>query len=30
VATNSAFRGFFAFLATEIVVPLQDGLGNGM
>ncbi|KIL53809.1 hypothetical protein M378DRAFT_174556, partial [Amanita muscaria Koide BX008] len=29
VATNSAFRGFFAFLATELAVPLQDGLGNG-
>ncbi|KAF8895359.1 vacuolar DHA amino acid exporter [Infundibulicybe gibba] len=29
VATNSAFRGVFAFTATEIAVPLQDGLGDG-
>ena len=29
VATNSAFRGFFAFVATEIAVPMQVGLGNG-
>ncbi|KAF8999942.1 vacuolar DHA amino acid exporter [Cyathus striatus] len=28
-ALNSAFRGFFAFVATEIAVPLQDGLGEG-
>ncbi|KAF8636200.1 hypothetical protein AX17_003688 [Amanita inopinata Kibby_2008] len=29
VATNSAFRGVFAFVGTEIAVPLQDGLGDG-
>ena len=29
VATNSAFRGLFAFVATEIAVPMQVGLGNG-
>ncbi|KAJ3510411.1 hypothetical protein NLJ89_g4691 [Agrocybe chaxingu] len=29
VAANSAFRGTFAFVATEIAVPLQDGLGDG-
>ncbi|RDB15304.1 hypothetical protein Hypma_004735 [Hypsizygus marmoreus] len=29
IATNSAFRGFSAFVATEIAVPLQDGLGDG-
>ncbi|TFK31058.1 major facilitator superfamily domain-containing protein, partial [Crucibulum laeve] len=29
VATNSAFRGLSAFVATEIAVPLQDGLGDG-
>ncbi|KAF5374145.1 hypothetical protein D9615_008828 [Tricholomella constricta] len=29
VATNSAFRGISAFVATEIAVPLQDGLGDG-
>ncbi|KAF8887456.1 major facilitator superfamily domain-containing protein [Gymnopilus junonius] len=29
VATNSAFRGSFACIATEIVVPIQDNLGDG-
>ncbi|KJA16284.1 hypothetical protein HYPSUDRAFT_147887 [Hypholoma sublateritium FD-334 SS-4] len=29
VAGNSAFRGIFAFIATEIAVPLQDNLGDG-
>ncbi|KAF8989035.1 vacuolar DHA amino acid exporter [Cyathus striatus] len=28
-ALNSAFRGSLAFVATEIAVPLQDGLGEG-
>lgn len=28
-ATNSAFRGVFAFIAIEIAVPMQDGLGDG-
>ncbi|KAH6911807.1 major facilitator superfamily domain-containing protein [Coprinopsis sp. MPI-PUGE-AT-0042] len=28
-ATNSAFRGVFAFVAIEIAVPMQDGLGDG-
>ena len=29
VATNSAFRGFFAFVALEAAVPMQTGMGNG-
>ena len=29
VATNSAFRGFFAFVALEIAVPMQVGIGDG-
>ncbi|KAL9715585.1 hypothetical protein Ac2012v2_000027 [Leucoagaricus gongylophorus] len=29
VATNSAFRGIFAFVATEIAVPMQDHIGDG-
>ncbi|KAM6493826.1 vacuolar DHA amino acid exporter [Amanita muscaria] len=29
VATNSLFRGILAFIATELAVPLQEGLGNG-
>jgi len=29
VATNSVFRGVFAFAATELAVPLQSRLGNG-
>ncbi|PFH53304.1 hypothetical protein AMATHDRAFT_137906 [Amanita thiersii Skay4041] len=29
VATNSAFRGIFAFIGTEVVVPMQDNLGDG-
>ncbi|GLB45505.1 putative major facilitator superfamily protein [Lyophyllum shimeji] len=29
VACNSAFRGVAAFVATEVAVPLQDGLGDG-
>ncbi|KAJ6463376.1 vacuolar DHA amino acid exporter [Mycena sanguinolenta] len=29
VATNSAFRGIAAFVATEVAVPLQDSLGDG-
>ncbi|TRM68571.1 major facilitator superfamily domain-containing protein [Schizophyllum amplum] len=29
VALNSGFRGVSAFVATEIAVPLQDGLGDG-
>ncbi|EFI27249.1 hypothetical protein CC1G_15077 [Coprinopsis cinerea okayama7 len=28
-ATNSAFRGLFAFIATEVAVPIQDNLGDG-
>lgn len=29
VASNSCFRGSFAFIAAEIAVPLQDALGDG-
>ncbi|KAF8817171.1 MFS general substrate transporter [Phlegmacium glaucopus] len=29
VATNSAVRGVSAFVAIEMVVPLQDGVGDG-
>ncbi|KAL1950238.1 hypothetical protein VTO73DRAFT_5362 [Trametes versicolor] len=29
VATNSAFRGLFAFIASEVAVPLQDAIGDG-
>jgi MFS family permease len=29
VATNSSFRGLFAFVAAEIAVPLQDTIGDG-
>ncbi|KAG2104397.1 MFS general substrate transporter [Suillus discolor] len=29
VATNSSFRGLFAFIAAEIAVPLQDTIGDG-
>jgi len=29
VASNSFFRGLFAFIATEIAVPLQDSIGDG-
>ncbi|KAF9446367.1 MFS general substrate transporter [Macrolepiota fuliginosa MF-IS2] len=29
VATNSVFRGIFAFISTELAVPMQDGLGDG-
>ncbi|KAG2090388.1 MFS general substrate transporter [Suillus discolor] len=29
VATNASFRGLFAFVATEIAVPLQDSIGDG-
>ncbi|KAI0823183.1 MFS general substrate transporter [Trametes gibbosa] len=29
VATNSAFRGFSAFVASEVAVPLQDAIGDG-
>jgi hypothetical protein len=29
VSLNSAFRGVFACIQTEIVVPLQDHLGDG-
>ncbi|KAK7447025.1 hypothetical protein VKT23_014238 [Stygiomarasmius scandens] len=29
IALNSAFRGTFAFVALEVAVPLQDGLGDG-
>ncbi|CCL99471.1 uncharacterized protein FIBRA_01489 [Fibroporia radiculosa] len=29
VASNSFFRGLFAFVATEIAVPLQDSIGDG-
>ncbi|KAJ3567087.1 hypothetical protein NP233_g6599 [Leucocoprinus birnbaumii] len=29
VATNSVFRGLFAFMGTEVAVPLQDALGDG-
>ncbi|KAG1723841.1 vacuolar DHA amino acid exporter [Suillus paluster] len=28
VATNSSFRGLFAFVAAEIAVPLQDTIGD--
>ncbi|KAG2064490.1 MFS general substrate transporter [Suillus decipiens] len=29
VATNSSFRGLFAFIAAEVAVPLQDSIGDG-
>lgn len=29
VASNSFFRGLFAFVATEIAVPLQTSIGDG-
>jgi len=29
VATNSSFRGVFAFVAAEIAIPLQDAVGDG-
>ncbi|KAJ8597215.1 vacuolar DHA amino acid exporter [Rhizopogon salebrosus TDB-379] len=29
VATNSSFRGLFAFVAAEVAVPLQDSIGDG-
>ncbi|ESK95602.1 vacuolar dha amino acid exporter [Moniliophthora roreri MCA 2997] len=29
VALNSCFRGVSAFVMTEVVVPMQDGLGDG-
>ncbi|EIW65089.1 MFS general substrate transporter [Trametes versicolor FP-101664 SS1] len=29
VATNSLFRGLFAFAAAELAVPVQDHLGDG-
>ncbi|KAG1815121.1 MFS general substrate transporter [Suillus subaureus] len=29
VATNSSFRGLFAFIAAEVAVPLQDTIGDG-
>ncbi|KAJ6463377.1 vacuolar DHA amino acid exporter [Mycena sanguinolenta] len=29
VATNSAFRGMAAFVATELAVPMQNSLGDG-
>jgi len=29
VATNSFFRGIFAFLAVETAVPMQDAIGDG-
>ncbi|KAH9950618.1 MFS general substrate transporter [Amylocystis lapponica] len=29
VACNSCFRGVFAFVATEVAVPLQDAIGDG-
>ncbi|GBE87222.1 vacuolar DHA amino acid exporter [Sparassis latifolia] len=29
VATNSFFRGLFAFIATEVAVPLQNSIGDG-
>ncbi|KAL4266521.1 MFS transporter superfamily protein [Pleurotus pulmonarius] len=29
MASNSAFRGISAFVATEIAVPLQDAVGDG-
>ncbi|KAJ8597216.1 MFS general substrate transporter [Rhizopogon salebrosus TDB-379] len=28
VATNSSFRGLFAFVAAEVAVPLQDAIGD--
>ncbi|EIW74247.1 MFS general substrate transporter [Coniophora puteana RWD-64-598 SS2] len=29
VATNSSFRGLFAFVAAEVAVPLQNAIGDG-
>ncbi|KAG2351278.1 hypothetical protein BDR07DRAFT_1320497 [Suillus spraguei] len=29
VATNSSFRGLFAFVSAEVAVPLQDAIGDG-
>jgi hypothetical protein len=29
VATNSVFRGLFSFIALEVAVPMQVGVGNG-
>ncbi|OBZ71307.1 hypothetical protein A0H81_08577 [Grifola frondosa] len=29
VATNSCFRGIFAFVAAEVAIPLQDTIGDG-
>lgn len=29
VACNGVFRGFFAFVASEVAVPLQDTVGDG-
>ncbi|KAH9850637.1 MFS general substrate transporter [Lenzites betulinus] len=29
VATNSMFRGLFAFAAAELAVPIQDNIGDG-
>ncbi|KAI0632989.1 MFS general substrate transporter [Trametes polyzona] len=28
-ASNSAFRGLFAFVASEVAVPIQDAIGDG-
>ncbi|EIW78231.1 MFS general substrate transporter [Coniophora puteana RWD-64-598 SS2] len=29
VASNSTFRGLFAFVAAEVAIPLQDAIGDG-
>ncbi|KAF8652847.1 hypothetical protein AX16_004122 [Volvariella volvacea WC 439] len=29
ISTNSAFRGISGFVAVQVAVPLQDGLGDG-
>ncbi|EIW78232.1 MFS general substrate transporter [Coniophora puteana RWD-64-598 SS2] len=29
VASNSLFRGVFAFVAAEVAIPLQDAIGDG-
>lgn len=29
IACNSLFRGFFAFLMTEIALPIRSAIGDG-
>lgn len=29
MATNSAFRGLFGFVASELAAPLQNSIGDG-